>query len=435
MIPSQNPTPPPFVFELPSARLVPPPRNARRVAQWLTFSFFFLFVVAIVTPWQQNVTGSGQVIAYAPDARQPTIEAPVDGRPVRWWVSEGSHVRKGDPILELSDNDPLLVSRLEAEKEALEMQLESYTNRSQALETRVGAVTRAMQGSIASAEAQVRVANQKLKETEQAFHAAEANVEAVLLQLARQRLLFEQGLTPKRELELAQLEETRARTGRERAEAAVNAAHGELEAKKADLARALATRDAELNNATASSESATSDAAKIRGELQKIDVRIARQATQLVRAPRNGSILKLLAFQHAQQVKRGDPLVAFVPETDDRAVELWLDGNDASLVTPGRHVRLQFEGWPAVQFAGWPSVAVGTFGGRVAFIDAADDGKGNFRIVIIPDAKDEKWPPSRYLRQGVQTNGWVLLNRVPLGYELWRQFNGFPPSVTRPAGA
>ena len=45
-----------------------------------------------------------------------------------------------------------------------------------------------------------------------------------------------------------------------------------------------------------------------------------------------------------------------------------------------------------MQFAGWPSVAVGTFGGRVAFVDPADDGGGDFRVlvvgaVLIPGAK------------------------------------------------
>jgi hypothetical protein len=29
----------------------------------------------------------------------------------------------------------------------------------------------------------------------------------------------------------------------------------------------------------------------------------------------------------------------------------------------------------------------------------------------------------------VRANGWVLLDVVSLGYELWRQFNGFPPVV------
>ena len=39
-------------------------------------------------------------------------------------------------------------------------------------------------------------------------------------------------------------------------------------------------------------------------------------------------------------------------------------------------------------------------------------------------------PGPRWLRQGVRANGWVLLNVVPVGYELWRQFNGFPPVVS-----
>jgi adhesin transport system membrane fusion protein len=127
-------------------------------------------------------------------------------------------------------------------------------------------------------------------------------------------------------------------------------------------------------------------------------------------------------------VKPGDPLVVLVPDTDARAAELWVDGNDAPLLAEGRPVRLQFEGWPAVQFTGWPSVAVGTFGGRVALIDSTDNGQGKFRVLVVPDG-EQPWPSGRYLRQGVRANGWVLLNRVRLGYELWRLFNGFPPTV------
>ena len=64
-------------------------------------------------------------------------------------------------------------------------------------------------------------------------------------------------------------------------------------------------------------------------------------------------------------LKEGDPLFTIVPDATERAVELWVSGNDTPLIQSGDHVRLQFEGWPAVQFAGWPSVAVGTFGGEV----------------------------------------------------------------------
>ena len=56
----------------------------------------------------------------------------------------------------------------------------------------------------------------------------------------------------------------------------------------------------------------------------------------------------------------------------------------------------------------------------------------NFRVVVSPDVANDResnWPDGRYLRQGVRANGWVLLRQVPLGYEIWRQLNGFPPVV------
>ena len=54
--------------------------------------------------------------------------------------------------------------------------------------------------------------------------------------------------------------------------------------------------------------------------------------------------------------------------------------------------------------------------------------------MIVPDADADPWPDGQYLRQGVRVRGWILLNRVSVAYELWRQFNGFPPSVPAPTG-
>ena len=95
------------------------------------------------------------------------------------------------------------------------------------------------------------------------------------------------------------------------------------------------------------------------------------------------------------------------------------------------HVRLQFEGWPAIQFGGWPYVGVGSFAGQVSFVDPTDDGKGKFRVMVIPDPAERggTWPEAQFLRQGSQARGWILLDRVRLGYEIWRQLNGFPPRL------
>ena len=128
-------------------------------------------------------------------------------------------------------------------------------------------------------------------------------------------------------------------------------------------------------------------------------------------------------------------MLELVPSSPDRAVAIKVDGNDVPLVSSKdgyekpRKVRLQFEGWPAVQFSGWPSAAVGTFGGIVSVVDSTDDGQGKFRVLVLPDPDQSPWPGEIVLRQGVRANAWVLLDEVPLGWEIWRQFNGFPPVV------
>ncbi|MHC4893713.1 MAG: hypothetical protein ACYTFV_10170 [Planctomycetota bacterium] len=62
-------------------------------------------------------------------------------------------------------------------------------------------------------------------------------------------------------------------------------------------------------------------------------------------------------------------------------------------------------------------------------VDAQGNAEGKFRVLILPDPQDTGWPDRRYLRQGVRTKGWLLLDSVSLGYEIWRNLNAFPPSV------
>jgi hypothetical protein len=212
-----------------------------------------------------------------------------------------------------------------------------------------------------------------------------------------------------------------------RAVATLDAARGEVESLAAERERTDADARARLDEAKAAHSGASSDVAKARVEIARMDVRVARQRAQRVVAPMDGTILRVLARQSGEQLKAGAVLLTIVPASRQNVVELWVQGNDMPMVTAGRDVRLQFEGWPALQFTGWPAVAVGTFGGRVILVDAADNGRGQFRVLVEPDANDTPWPSGHFLRQGVRANGWVMLNVVPLGYEIWRQFNGFPP--------
>lgn len=169
--------------------------------------------------------------------------------------------------------------------------------------------------------------------------------------------------------------------------------------------------------------------------LQRQETDISRLSAQLVAAPRAGTILRVNAGNSATFVSAGEILASFQPADAERAIELFIDGRDVALVTPGAPVRLQFEGWPAVQFSGWPSVAVGTFAGRVITVDPSAQPNGQFRVLVAEDPEAEQpWPDGHFVRFGANVRGWVLLDTVPLGYELWRQLNNFPPRLPQGNG-
>ena len=78
----------------------------------------------------------------------------------------------------------------------------------------------------------------------------------------------------------------------------------------------------------------------------------------------------------------------------------------------------------------------------VSFVEPMASAAGKFRVWITEDPQDEGihmvtnnnlhfdydgWPDDNYVRLGSRAKGWVLLDEVPLGYEVWRQLNNFPP--------
>ena len=407
-------------------------RNTRVLSWLLAFMLVALVLALTVTPWQQNVVASGSVVAFDPVQRRQFIEAPVDGRIVRWAVVEGTRVSKGDVLLEISDNDPSLVQRMEAERAAIDGVREAALRKAVSIREKIMRLELTRDRAIEAAESKILVAEDKIKAAERGLEAAEAAEETAKLNIERQRRLNDKGLSSRRNFELAELKYNQTVASANKARADLNAERNNRIALMADREKVEADNQAKVEDARASLESALSDAQKAVADLTKIDVRLARQATQVVPAPIDGVVLRVTARQGGEMVKAGDTLMELVPLSQHNVVELWVDGNDAPLVSPGRKVRIQFEGWPALQFSGWPSIAVGTFGGEVLLVDASDNGRGQFRALVQADPEDAEWPEQRYLRQGVRANGWILLDEVSLGFELWRQFNGFPPATTAP---
>jgi RND family efflux transporter MFP subunit len=264
------------------------------------------------------------------------IHATVSGKIKKWFVREGSFVKKGQPIMEVIDIDPNFLSRLQTENDAVKSQ----------------------------------------------YEAAKSVTVTARFDYDRQTDLYKKGISSRKDMEQATIAYKNA---------------------QADEAQALAN-------------------------YTQVQSRLSRQESQVIPAPSDGTIVRLLVGTSSIVVNQGQVVAIFVPKSDQLSVQLFIQGKDLPLVHDGRKVRLQFEGWPAIQFSGWPSVAVGTFGGIVRVVDQTATPDGLFRVIVVPE-EGEKWPASQFIRQGTRVNGWILLNTVALGYELWRQFNGFPPSL------
>jgi multidrug resistance efflux pump len=410
-------------------QLVHPPRALRKLARALIVVFAVLPPAIVVLPWVQNVQAQGRVIALDPLDRAVTIPAPVTGPLVRLDVQEGMYVKKGDVLAEMSDQDPQYSQRLQQQVEFARNKLDAAQRMVLVYETQIGLLEQARVQAIASANLAVASAVQAVEINErdlEAFTAEQAQKQA---DFERKMKLLPSGVVSEKDFQEAEADFIKANNKVGGASAKVEQSRNDLESKSADVERVKAQQQAGVETARTNGEDARSKVAAAEKELNDALIKVDRQKTQTVVAPRDGYVLRVHAANSADLLSRGDPLIELIPDTERLVVELWVRGLDAPLVQKGRQVRLQFEGWPAVQFAGWPSVAVGTFGGRVLFVDAQGGADGRFRVLIEPDPADEPWPERRYLRQGVRANGWLLLDTVRLGYEIWRQLNAFPPTV------
>jgi len=422
------------------------------------------FVLAFA-PWQQNLPGIGRVIEFDPVNRPMPLQARTDGLLMRWHVREGQYVKEGDPIVDLADNDPEILLRLQEQIDAAERKLQAARQKREQYELQVTAAQAAREAAMQYADDEIAAAEQDVTVKQQAVAVAQQKLKLADFALEMWEGLVRDKIGAGFDLQKARQERSVAAAELEAKTAAVAGAEAKLRAARSARLRVERAEDVKVQDARAKRDAADGDIATVEGSLPKLRRDYQRQRQQQLSAPMDGYVQNLIANgQGGGFVKQGATLAVLVPKTRQLAVELYVDGNDVTFIDVGRHVRLQFEGWPAIQWVAWPSAAVGTFGGKVAFIDRFDAGTGKFRVMVVPDERPfaepegpfvewlrstltydtegqrshaarenpHAWPGDPYLRQGVRVKGWVVLDQVSLGFEVWRQLNGFPPTVERP---
>jgi len=427
----------PALAKLPCWQAVQIPRGMFTASRAiLTILLLFLIVLEFV-PWTQTIQATGKVSAYTPYDRPQNIESRITGRIKAWHIYEGVKVKKGELVGELEDYDPTFMAPeilplFEQRKDALEKTRQAALARADQLNRRIGEMRKLVQAAVPSAEARVVEADNKVREAQQKVEQLKIDVHTAQLNVDRHRQLVREGLVSQRELELTIQTEIGTKAGLQAAQASLQAAEQARSSLSFGRDQVSADVNQKLMDAIASRDSAVAEAAKATESLAEIaykqqGVQQRIEAAKLY-SPMDGTVVKMNKVGINETVKQGENLVTISPLAADPAIEMVAEGLDSPLLTPGRKVRILFFGVPAIPLPAWPGLMAGTRGGIIKVVDQIDDGKGNYRFWVVPDPEDSQaWPEQTQVRQGTKVLGWVIMNRVPLWYELWRRFNFFPP--------
>ncbi len=413
--------------------LVSTPKSTHVLKRWL-LGFFVIFIIILFLPWQQNINGKGTLTALSPSERPQSIQNVIAGRIEKWNIAEGQLVKKGDTLVilsELKDEyfDPQLPLRLDEQLQAKKEALDSYEAKADALQKQIDALSQNWALSLEKAR-------NKVKQNRAKVNADSADIQAEKLQVKIAQDRLDRGLTQEKQgiLSLNEIETRRLKV-QETQNKLISVQNKlaiskqelinsqiELNAINAEYAEKIAKARSDRSSALASISDGQSEISKIVNKQASVDI---RRDMYVVRAPQEGYVVKALKAGIGETLKETESICTLQPINPSLAVELYVNAMDVPLIQQGRVARLEFEGWPAIQFSGWPSVSVGTFAGKVKVIDMIDSKNGQYRLLVTPD--DGNWP--KQLRVGSGVYGWIMLDDVPVWYEIWRQLNAFPPSL------
>lgn len=410
-------------------------RHVKKFARLCLILFGFLILI-LFFPWTQNVRSNGSLTTYLPEDRPQVIQSIIPGRIERWYVREGQFVHKGDTIVRITEikekfMDPKFLDRMAQQISAKEGSQSATSGKVTALAKQIEALQRERKLSLEKARNKLKQAEVKLISDSAEIQAARTDQEVALLQSSRADSMISRGLISLNEAERRKIKVRETAAKLTAAENKLSISRNELSnaiieigSLDAEYATKITKAEAELNSAVTYLYESQSELAKMNSEFTGMTIRSGYYA---VTAPRDGYVVQAKVSGIGTNIAEGDVICTLTPSSPGLAVQLFVRAMDVPLLHVGRKVRLQFDGWPAVVFSGWPETSIGTFGGEIAAIDNFDT-EGRYRILVIPDRAEQAWP--KQLRVGSGTYGWVMLNDVPIWYELWRQFNGFPPDYT-----
>jgi multidrug resistance efflux pump len=408
-----------------------------RTARILLIAFSIIIGILCI-PWTQNITSSGSIISLNPDSRPQSVETIIGGRVEKWFVQEGDSVKKGDTILFISEIkvdyfDPNLVQNTESQLQSKESALEGYMSKIASLDLQINAMLNGKEVKKYQAYAKIEQAQLKVKTDSTDLLNAERNTAITEEQFKRYEQLYKEDLISKTELETRRMSYQNASTKVLECRNKFYISKNELLNTRRELRAIDAEYSDKISKAESEKYASMSTLYTAEGELTKLQNQFnnydRRNGLYYILAPQDGFISKTSKSGIGETVQEGEEIARISPFGFSHAIEIFIHPVDMPLVHAGEQVRLIFDGFPAFVISGWQHISKGVYNGTILTVDPALHESGKFRVLVQP-SNGEQWPNA--LKQGGGVQAIMLLNDVPVGYELWRKFNGFPPDFYSP---
>jgi multidrug resistance efflux pump len=404
-----------------------------KIRTWFWFIVLLTFAFLLL-PWTQNIKSKGYVTTRLQENRPQQIQSPIAGKIVKWYVKEGDYVKKGDTILQLSevkDNylDPDLIWKTQIQVDAKKGSISYYESKANVVSMQIKAIEQGQKLKLEQLRNKLIQLNQKQNSEQAQLSAAMNELENAKDQLDRQKKMFDEGLVSLTQFQQRNVAYQNALAKKIKVENDLSQVKQDILNNQVEQNSVVQEYMEKRQKAESDRLSTMSDANTSRADVAKLENQVAnytiRNGMYIVTAPQDGQVIQAKKSGIGEIIKENETITTVVPTQNSYAIEIFVRPVDFPLIKIGQKVRFLFDGFPAIVFSGWPDGSYGTFGGEIVAFESSINDNGHFRVLVTESPTEKKWPNE--LKIGSGANGIILLNNVPIWYELWRNINGFPP--------
>ncbi len=405
----------------------------------LIFIIFLIVILILFLPWTQSIQSKGKVTAFGTNERPQEIQSVIAGKLNKWYINEGDYVQAGDTIAVITEIkgeylNPDLLQQTDIQLKAKEKSILSYSSKIDAINNQIRQLEISQDLSYDKLKNKLDQENLKLQGEIADYESAKMNTKISKQQFERDSLLYLQRIKSLFDVENKKNKLQEAISKMLVVESKIRQTKIAIENIKIELQNVSAEYGEKLSKSESDRFSAISGQMEAEGEVSKLRNTYSnysiRNGFYTITAPQSGFITETKLNGIGETIKEGQSICKIIPNSMNHIVELFIDPVDMPLISVGNHVQFIFDGWPTMVFSGWPKLTYGTFPGEVYAINSVPNENGKYRILVKPKSEIKPWPNE--LRIGVGANGYLLLKKVPIWYEIWRTMCGFSPDYYKP---